>query len=113
MLNWYYSGNGIFFVRIPDGRVRIVKTDGPRPDQPGVRLILDITIDDGIWASAVLSMSVFGERSGDWHKFMDHHHGRKDMLAQPESPRTMSIEETLAECRKWRMSDEECDKLLE
>jgi hypothetical protein len=29
-------------------------------------------------------MSAFNERGGDWQRFMDHHHGRRDAFVPPD-----------------------------
>lgn len=65
--------DGLFIDRTATGNVRLYRANPP----------LDVTIADNHWASAVLSVTAFGERPNDWHKFMDHHHGRKDMLNSP------------------------------
>lgn len=77
---WFHSKDGLFFFRQPDGSVRIVKTDGKLPTEGGA-ILFEATLDDGSWGSAVLSMSAFGEQPGHWKKWMDHHHGRKDLLS--------------------------------
>jgi hypothetical protein len=33
------------------------------------------------WVSAVLPVTAYGERPGDWQAFMNHQMGHKDMLA--------------------------------
>ena len=76
---WFHSRDGLFFDRLSDGSVRILKTDGKRPEEGG-KIEFDMTMDDGTWGSIVLTMSAFNERPNDWHKWMDHHHGRKDLL---------------------------------
>lgn len=76
---WFSVSDGLFFVRQKDGAVRIVKTDGKLPEDGG-HISFDAQIDDGSWASAVLTMSEFNERPGDWYVWMDHHHGRRDAI---------------------------------
>jgi len=75
-------GNGMFFEAIEAGHVRIVSTrDGKEPSRDCSNVEFDRTVNDGIWGSIVLSMTEYGERPNDWHKWMDHHHGRCDVLA--------------------------------
>lgn len=38
------------------------------------------TIEQGHWISNVLNMSSFGERPGDYHAWLKHHAGEKDIL---------------------------------
>ena len=77
----FHVNHGLYFERLSAGGVRLVRTDGPAPDAGGV-VLFEQVIDDGIWGSLVLTMSHFNERPGDWHPFMDHHHGRRDLLAE-------------------------------
>jgi hypothetical protein len=43
--------------------------------------VLTAVIDAGIWASVVLTMTKFSERVNDWHRFMEHHQGTRDILS--------------------------------
>lgn len=75
----FHSNNGLFFTRNDDGSVTITKTDG-KAVADGGNVIFEQTLDDGTWASTVLSMTAFSERPGDWHAFMRHHKGVEDIL---------------------------------
>ena len=75
----FHSKDGLFFARNDDGSVTITKTDG-KAVADGGKVLFEQTLDDGTWCSAILSMTAFGERPGDWYPVMDHYHGRKDML---------------------------------
>jgi hypothetical protein len=50
----FHSVDGLFFEQLPDGAVRIVKTDGAHD---GARITFDQTLSPDSWASAVLAMS--------------------------------------------------------
>jgi hypothetical protein len=71
----FHYKDGIYFERLADGSVHIFRRlkDG----DPKQSLV---TVDPDGWASAVLSVSAYGERPGDWHAFVAHHKGHKDML---------------------------------
>lgn len=70
---------GLFFARRDAGSVELIVTDGNDPMEGG-KVLYNTVIDNGSWTSLVLTMSLFGERPGDWHKWIDHHDGRKDLL---------------------------------
>lgn len=70
----FHAADGLFFERLPNGNVRIEKRDGN-----GVT-VFEQEVSDGIWCSAVLSMTAHSERPGDWVKFMAHHAGDHDIL---------------------------------
>ena len=77
---WFCVTKGLYFGRRGDGAVYVVKTDGRSPDDGGkIDPAATWTISDGIWASLVLTMTVFNERPTDWHRFMDYHQGRVDL----------------------------------
>ena len=80
---WFGTGGELFFGRTRDGRVVIAVTNGKHPDEGG-KIVWSRGIDDGTWGSAVLTMSAFMERPNDWQAFMDHHHGRRDLLESPK-----------------------------
>jgi len=77
----FHQADNLFFGRLPDGSVRILKfaanpanwptVDGVYPDA-----VLDATISDGHWGSIVASVSARGEQHGRWYHAMDFHHGR-------------------------------------
>lgn len=84
----FHATDNLYFERVADGAVRIIKTEGGRPPgspealgAPEGRIVFEQTVDDGTWGSIVLTMSAFGERGGDWQTFMQHHNGRVDILA--------------------------------
>lgn len=77
----FHHSDNLFFGRLPDGKVRILKFASPPPDWPTVDgtypdATLDHTLDDGHWGSVVASVSAKGEQDGRWYKAMDFHHGR-------------------------------------
>lgn len=77
---WFGLTDALYLARLWDGRVAVVTTDGRAPNEGG-EIWSETIIEDGIWGSAVLTMTAFSERPNDWHAFMDHHHGRRDLLA--------------------------------
>ena len=79
---WMHGADGLFFGRMSNGNVLIVKTDGPLPPHCTTDQVkFSQEVNDGHWGSIVLTMTEFNERSNDWYPFMDHHHGRRDILA--------------------------------
>lgn len=75
----FHTADGLYFDRDENGNVTVTKTDGKSPEDGG-QVQFSQTIDAGIWASAVLSMTHFSERPGDWHAWMAHHNGTQDIL---------------------------------
>jgi hypothetical protein len=76
----FHAFSGLFFERLTDGNVRILKTDGKAPEDGG-KILADWEIDNGTWGSIVLTMSKFNERPNDWQAWMDHHQGRKGLFS--------------------------------
>ena len=46
-----------------------------------VKGVMTAVIDSGVWASTVLSMTKFSERPNDWHRWIEHHQGTRDILS--------------------------------
>ncbi len=70
----FHLTNGLYFERLDDGSVRIVKTDGPAgPDDDGSVIEFDITTDASGWASVVATVSAHGEEDGGWQRALDFH----------------------------------------
>ena len=70
----FHASEGVMFTRADNGDVVVY-----RDEQEGRRVLL--RCDAGIWVSAVLSLSAWGERPGDWQAMSAHHMGRMDVLA--------------------------------
>ena len=79
MKSQFHVGDGLYFCRLDNGSVRIIKKADGMANSP---VVFSVDIDDGGWVSAVLTMTQFNERPGDFHRWMDHHHGRVDVLDQ-------------------------------
>ena len=73
------SHEGKFFIRRGKD-VRIVKTDNHQHPDNGGSIAMDVTIDDATFVSAFLTMTEFNERPNDWHAFMDHFQGNRDLV---------------------------------
>jgi hypothetical protein len=70
----FHSINGLFFGRLQDGSVRIVKNDGSLfPDEMGAKNELDVTVPADIWASVIASVSAGGEEDYRWYLAKDFH----------------------------------------
>lgn len=90
----FHQRDNLFFGRLPDGNVRIVKfsgpphvmwwhnenactvpTDHPRADGEfrSVQVILDVQISSNEWASIVSSVSRDGEANGRYYKALEFH----------------------------------------
>lgn len=50
----FHINEGLYFEKLPDGSVRIVKRSGNEPESP---VIFDHVLDAGQWASVVAAMS--------------------------------------------------------
>ena len=83
-MSMYQHADGLFFGRLPNGDVRILKLSPTNllaaqgfPTVDGIypNAILDVIINDGLWGSLVCAVSG-GESGGRWQKAMDFHHGR-------------------------------------
>jgi hypothetical protein len=77
-----YTAGKLVAKRLDGGAVAIEITD-----QEGVSH--GVVMDDGAWASLVLTMTAFDERPNDWHPFMDHHHGQRDMFEAAKTLQTV------------------------
>lgn len=62
----FHSKNGLFFERLKDGSVHIIRTYDAR-DVRADNLVLDITLSASEWASVVASVMLLGE-TGDTYK---------------------------------------------
>ncbi len=91
VVRWVKGQGCCYFGRLSDGGVQVAVMNDPRaPDDPsGCSFLYQTTIDDGIWGSVVLTMTEFNERPNDWHAFMDHHHGRRDLLDSAKTLQTV------------------------
>ena len=83
----HHMSDNLFFGRLPDGSVRILKfpdvewrgNDGrswPKVDGVYADATLDIVVKDGLWCSAVSSVSHGGEENGRWYDAMKFHNGK-------------------------------------
>ena len=71
-MNWFHLSDGLHFGRTDDGGVRIVKTNGPSPDDREAIITLDFTTDADGWASTISSVCAHGETGETFehaHKF--------------------------------------------
>jgi hypothetical protein len=68
----YHESNGLFFDRLQNGSVRIIKTtDGKDPNEGNILFQQDIP--ENTWASAVCSVSRLGETVERWNAARDFH----------------------------------------
>lgn len=66
----FHSKNGLFFERLKDGMVRIVKTtDGREPGTDNV--VMDEVLDKSSFASVIASMSMSGENVVSWARALE------------------------------------------
>lgn len=81
----FHQADNLFFGRLPDGSVRILKfskspqtpplADAPRPDPTDA--ILDLIIPNDHWCSIIGSVSKAGETSGRFHLAQRFHNDEK------------------------------------
>ncbi len=74
----FHVTDGLFFERLPDGQVRIMKTiekevGSAKGGSPVVTL--DMTLDANTWASVIASMSYYGEEDYGFYRAMNFHRG--------------------------------------
>jgi hypothetical protein len=94
----FHLTDGLFFERLPDNQVRILKCESGRDDAP---IVFDITLDAHSWASVIASMSYYEEEDNGFNRALNFHRGDPihettplvDKLAQaatapPQSART-------------------------
>jgi hypothetical protein len=73
----YHASAGLFFERTEQGEVRVVKTAGgahPGEGEAG-RVVCDVLLAPGVWASVMSSMSRLGETSDGFAEALDFHNG--------------------------------------
>lgn len=70
----FHTQDGLYFGRLPNGDVRIVKTDDNRdPESTDTQKILDMVIPGNSWASVIASVSAGGEVDERWYPAVDFH----------------------------------------
>lgn len=74
---FHYSDN-LFFGRMSNGSVRILKFKGKPPEWPLAEglyedAILDVIVDQHSWCSIIASVSSFGEPSGGFDRAKEFH----------------------------------------
>jgi|WetSurMetagenome_2_1015567.scaffolds.fasta_scaffold08818_10 hypothetical protein len=79
----FHLANGLYFRQESNGDVTIIKRSSGLVDAP---ILFEQTCDEGGWVSAVLSMTAFSERSGDFPAFEKHHLGKADLFAPKAVP---------------------------
>lgn len=68
----FHSSDGLYFEKLPDGGVRILKRSGSQEDSP---VIFDHVLDANQWASVIASMSLHGEEDGGFYYALQFHRG--------------------------------------
>lgn len=64
----FHAFDGLYFERLPDGSVRIVKTDGKhQPGQCAASEVVDMVLTSDTWASIISSVSAGGEEDYRWY----------------------------------------------
>lgn len=68
----FHVSGGLFFERLPDNKVRIIKRESGRDD---ARLIFEQIMDADSWASVIASMSYYGEEDYGFYRALNFHRG--------------------------------------
>src|SRR5262245_48432192 len=68
----FHVNNGLYFERVGDGSVRVVKKESATENAP---IIFEYTLDANDWASVISSMSVDGEENGGFYYGLNFHRG--------------------------------------
>lgn len=61
----FHSQNGLYFERLKDGSVRIIKRKDAMQD---AEIIADETLDANCWASIIATMSYYGEEDYGFYR---------------------------------------------
>lgn len=64
--------DGLYFERLPDNQVRILKKEKGTDDAP---ISFDMTLDANLWASVIASMSYYGEEDNGFYRALNFHRG--------------------------------------
>lgn len=70
----FHVVDGLYFQKLKDGAVRVLKTAGGQEDSP---VIFDQTLEASQWASVIATMSYLGEEDGGFYHAMHYHTGEK------------------------------------
>jgi hypothetical protein len=84
----FHLTDWLYFGRLADGAVRILKKESGAEDAP---TILDVTIDANQWASVIASMSYLGEENGGFYHALHFHRG-----------------DAIPDAYKWRFTGAQC-----
>lgn len=68
----FHVKEGLFFERLPDNQVRVLKREKGTDDAP---VVFDITLDADSWASVIASMSYYGEEDYGYYRALNFHRG--------------------------------------
>lgn len=66
----FHAREGLFFERLVDGMVRVVKTSDAKLISDG-NVVCDVVLTKEAFASVIASMSMSGETSESWQKALD------------------------------------------
>lgn len=89
----FHLNDGLFFERLPEGKVRIVQKEG---GPEGGTVFFDLTVDANAWASVIASMSYYGEEHFGFYRALEFHTGE-----------ALSVEmAAIVEQREARLRDE-------
>jgi len=69
----FHLTDGLFFERLLEGKVRILKRASGSADAP---VVFDLTVDSNSWASIIASMSYYGEEDNGFYRAMNFHTGK-------------------------------------
>lgn len=68
----FHLRDGLYFERLPDHQVRILKRESGHDDAPAV---FDITVDKDSWCSVIATMSYYGEEDSGFYRAGKFHYG--------------------------------------
>lgn len=98
----FHSKNGLFFERLQDGSVHIIRTYDARDVRPD-NVVLDIILPENEWASVVCSVSADGENSARW-MLARRFHGT-DLPFGEHELKNATQEELTPEQKEWMKAD--------
>jgi hypothetical protein len=68
----FHVKDGLYFERLSDGNVRVLKRRDGKPDSA---VVFDMIIDRDSWCSIIASMSYYGEEDYGWYRACNFHNG--------------------------------------
>jgi hypothetical protein len=76
----FHVTNGLFFERLTDGSVRLIKRVSHQENAP---VLFEYTLNPNQWASVIASMSYWGEENEGFYRALKFHNGNGENKPSP------------------------------